>query len=74
MEEVRTTGIFTICMDCTTDLFHADQLSLILQYVNSDCDVVERLLTVERVEDSTAENVFTKLQNILKSMKKDFSL
>lgn len=67
LNEVHAAGIYSIMMDCTTDVSHADQLSLILRYVNASCDVVERLLTIERVDDSTADGLFTKLQDTLKS-------
>ena len=53
-------------MDCTTDGSHADQLSIIIRYLNRSLDIVERLVSVQRVKESSAEGLFNTLQEILK--------
>ena len=53
-------------MDCTTDSSHADQLSIIIRYLNRSLDIFERLLSVQRVKESSAEGLFNTLQEILK--------
>ena len=64
--EINAAGIYSIAMDCTTDSSHADQLSIIIRYLNRSLDIVERLVSVQRVKESSAEGLFNTLQEILK--------
>ena len=64
--EINAAGIYSIAMDCTTDSSHADQLSIIVRYFNRSLDIVERLVSVQRVKESSAEELFNTLQEILK--------
>ena len=64
--EINATGIYSIAMDCTTGSSHADQLSIIIRYLNRSLDIVERLVRVQRVKESSAEELFNTLQEILK--------
>ena len=41
--EINAAGIYSIAMDCFTDSSHADQLSIIIRYLNRSLDIVERL-------------------------------
>ena len=63
--EINAAGIYSIAMDCTTDSSHPDQLSIIIRYLNRSLDIVERLVSVQRVKES-AEGLFNALQEILK--------
>ena len=64
--EINAAGIYNIAMDCTTDSSHADQLSIIIRYLIRSLDIVERLVSVQRVKESSAEGLFDTLQEILK--------
>ena len=44
----------------------ADQLSIVICYLNRSLDIVERLVSVQRVKESSAEGLFNTLQEILK--------
>ena len=56
--EINPAGMCSIAMDCTTDSSHADQLSIIIRYLNRSLDIVERLVSVQRVKESSAEGLF----------------
>ena len=64
--EINDAGMYSIAMDCTTDSSHADQLSIIMRYLTKSLDIVERLVRIQRVKDSSAEGLFNTLQDILK--------
>ena len=53
-------------MDCTTDSAHEDQLSVIIRYVNEKCDIIERLLCIKRVKESSAIGLVRTLKSIFK--------
>ena len=59
--EINAAGIYSIAMDRTTDSSHADQLSIIIRYLNRSLDIVERLASVQRVKESSAEGLFNTL-------------
>ena len=65
--EINAAGIYSIAMDCTTDSFHADQLSIIIRYLNRSLDIVERLVSVQRVKESSAEGLFNTLEILKES-------
>ena len=64
--EINAAGMYSIAMDCTTDSSHADQLSIIIRYLNKTLDIVERLVSIQRVKDSSAQGLFNTLKEILK--------
>ena len=64
--EINAARIYSIAMDCTTDSSHADQLSIIIRYLNRSLDIVKRLVNVQRVKESSAEGLFNTLYEILK--------
>jgi hypothetical protein len=64
--EINAAGMYSIAMDCTTDSSHADQLSIIIRYLNKTLDIVERLVSIQRVKDSSAQWLFNTLKEILK--------
>jgi len=63
--EIKSAGIYSIAMDCTTDASHADQLSLIIRYLNDSYDITERLVNIQRVKDSSAKGLLATLRDIL---------
>ena len=63
LKEIKAAVYFSIAMDCTTDISHKDQLSIIIRYLDGNLDITERLLCVERVKDSSAEGLFNKLKD-----------
>lgn len=65
LDEIKEAGIYSIAMDCTTDSSHADQLSIIIRYLNRSLKIVERLVSIQRVKNSSAEGLFNTLQDIL---------
>ena len=38
--EINTAGMYNIAKDCTTDSSHADQLSIIIRYLNKSLDLL----------------------------------
>ena len=64
--EIDAAGIYNIAMEITTDSSHADQLSIIIRYLNRSLHIVERLVSVQRVKESSAEGLFNTRQQILK--------
>ena len=65
LEEMKMSRYCSICMDSTTDNAKKDQLSIIIRYLNESSDIVERLIYVEHVEDSSAKGIFKALSNVL---------
>eukprot|EP00794_Sanderia_malayensis_P013076 gene13076-14419_t len=63
--EIKSAGIYSIAMDCTTDASHADQLSLIITYLNDSYDITERLVNIQRVKDLSAKGLLATLRDIL---------
>ena len=58
--EINAAGIYSIAIDCT------NYISIIIRYLNRSLDIVEQLVSVERVKKSSAEGLFNTLQEILK--------
>ena len=63
LNEIKAAGYYSIAMDCTTDISHKDQLSIIIRYLDGNIDITEHLLCEERVKDSLAEGLFYKLKD-----------
>ena len=62
----QSVDLVEIAMDCTTDSAHKDQLSVIIRYVNEKCNIIERLLCIERVKESSAKGLVKTLKSIFK--------
>ena len=58
---------FSLLADETTDASGVEQLSVVLRFVNENCDVQERFLCFEKVVDLTGKGLATTLERILLS-------
>ena len=70
--KINAAEIYSIVMDYTADSPHADQLSIIIRHLNRSLDVVELLVSIQRVKDSSAEGLFNSLHEILKESSLSF--
>ncbi|GBL73087.1 hypothetical protein AVEN_128241-1 [Araneus ventricosus] len=71
---VKKAKHFTILLDCTPDVSHQEQLSVILRYVNideSEVSIQERFICFQAVKDSTRKRLSTKIESILEEEELD---
>ena len=52
-------------MDSTTDRAKKDQLSCIIRYIDKSYDVVEKLIYIKHIKDTSAKGFFKALTEIL---------
>lgn len=67
MEEVRAAKYFGIILDCTPDISHQEQMTLVLRYVDMTGipNIVERFVEFLKVDDSSGEGLTDELINAL---------
>lgn len=55
LDEIKTAHYYSIAMDSTTDRAKKDQLSCIIRYIDKSYDVVEKLICVKHIKDTSAK-------------------
>lgn len=67
LEEVRAAKYFGIILDCTPDISHQEQMTLVLRYVDMTGipNIVERFVEFLKVDDSSGEGLTDELINAL---------
>ncbi|KAL2095567.1 hypothetical protein ACEWY4_007715 [Coilia grayii] len=67
VQKVKTAGYYSIMMDCTPDVSHKEQLSLVLRYVTTEqkVEVHESFLEFIDVQSTTGEDLANTLLNKL---------
>lgn len=67
VQKVKTAGYYSIMMDCTPDVSHKEQLSLVLRYVTTDqkVEVHESFFDFIDVQSTTGEDLANTLFNKL---------
>jgi hypothetical protein len=58
LKEVKSTGMFSVIIDTTTDISKLDQFAFVLRYCSNDGDIFERLVCVDAVLDTTGKGMF----------------
>ena len=55
ISEIKTSKFYSLVLDSTPDISHTDQLTVIVRYVSSYCEPVERFLTFIPIKGHSAE-------------------
>ena len=65
LDEIKTVHYNRIAMDSPTDRAKRDQLSCIIRYIDKSYYVVEKLICVNHIKDTSAKGLFKALTEIL---------
>jgi hypothetical protein len=74
IRKIKESKYFSIILDCTPDISHQKQMSLIIRYVHTSSDSVrveESFLGFLDINDTTGQGLFDVLQNELKNLDLD---
>jgi hypothetical protein len=68
IEKIKKAKYYAILLDCTPDISHQEQLSIVLRFVdvtNNDVEIKEHFIKFEVVNDTTGRGLYEKINAIL---------
>ncbi|KAG8173321.1 hypothetical protein JTE90_003636 [Oedothorax gibbosus] len=71
IQQVHQAKYFGLIVDSTPDISHIDQLAIVLRYVDTDGDAVERFLTFHAIHNHTSSHLHDVIVEYLKSLNID---
>jgi len=74
INKVKEAKYFSVILDCTPDISHQEQMSLIIRYVDTSSDSIcieESSLGFLDINNTTRQGLFDALQNELKDLDLD---
>ena len=68
ISEVISSGAYAVMADTTPDISHADQISLVIRYVNDNLEIKERLMKISQIKGKTGDEFGQKVISMLKDL------
>ena len=68
IEQIHSSGVYTVLANTTPDVSHLDQISLIIRYVDEQFQIHERLLKISEINDKTGNSFAEKVIRMLSDL------
>lgn len=68
IEQIKSAKFYSVIVDSSPDLSHTDQLTIVIRYVSSDCEPVERFLTYIPISGHSSEYLENTLISYIESV------